>query len=180
MKKEKINFYDILIRYIILIIIAIPNLFIFYFIFTPLTLYPVYWILSLFYATFLDGTTIFIKSLPIELVDACIAGAAYYLLLILNLSVPEIKFSKRLKMILFAFVSLLVLNIIRIVLLSFMYISGSQFFDFTHKLFWYAISIIFVVAIWFYEVKIFKIKNIPVYTDLKNLYLSSTLSKIKK
>jgi exosortase/archaeosortase family protein len=177
MKKISKKFISILIRYSILIITAIPNFWIFYFIFTPLTLYPVYFLLNIFFSASLTGTTIFINNLPIELIPACIAGAAYYLLLILNLSVPSIKLKKRIKMILFSFTFLLALNILRIFSLSLILLSGNSLFDITHKLFWYLGSTVFVVGIWFIEVKLFKIKNIPIYSDIKFLYKKSILKK---
>ena len=57
------------------------------------------------------------------------------------------------------------------------FISGSSLFDITHKLFWYFGSIIFVVGIWFIEVKYFKLKEIPFYSDIKLLYENSFLKK---
>jgi exosortase/archaeosortase family protein len=163
---------DIFARYLILILAAVPNLWLFYLIFTPLTVYPVHWLLGIFYNTsVLSDNIIFInQSIPIELIGACIAGSAYYLLLILNLTTREIVLKKRIRMLLFAFGAFLAVNILRIFLLSLMVISGSNFFDITHKIFWYSLSTIFVVAIWFAEVKIFKIKAIPFYSDIKFLY----------
>ena len=73
-------------------------------------------------------------------------------------------------MILFSFAFLLVVNILRIFLLIMIYIKGYYFFDITHKLFWYLISIIFVIGIWFTEVRLFRIKEIPFYSDIKFLY----------
>jgi len=73
-------------------------------------------------------------------------------------------------MILSSFISLLVINILRILLLIIIYIEGYSFFDITHKLFWYLMSIVFVIGIWFTEVKLFKIKEIPFYSDMKFLY----------
>lgn len=162
---------DILARYFILIVVAISNLWIFYIIFTPLTTYPVFALLNVFYDTLLvSGRIIFInRTIPIELIEACIAGAAYYLLLILNLSTREIKLHKRLKMIAFSFLAFLIINVLRIFTLSIIAVSGSSFFDITHLFFWYALSTIFVVAIWFAEVRIFKIKAIPFYSDFKFL-----------
>ena len=161
---------SILSRYLILIAVAIPNLYIFYLIFTPLTIYPVYFFLNLFYDASLLGNTITINFISIEIIQACVAGSAYYLLLILNLSTPNIKINKRIKMIFLAFLSLLILNILRIFFLSILAISGSSFFEITHIIFWYAISIVFVVGIWFTQVKNFKITQIPFYSDLKSLY----------
>jgi exosortase/archaeosortase family protein len=168
----KNEFFDLILRYFILVIVAVPSLWLFYLIFTPLTAYPVLWILGIFYqVSFISGRIILIKNfLPIELISSCIAGSAYYLLLILNLSTREIALKKRLKLLLLAFVIFLVLNIIRITFLSFMAVSGSNFFFITHVIFWYSLSTIFVVAIWFYEVWKFKVKGIPFYSDIKFLY----------
>jgi len=169
---KKGDVLGIIIRYAILILVAIPNLWLFYLIFTPLTAYPVYWLLGIFYdAAILNSNIILIaQSIPIELIGACIAGSAYYLLLILNLSTREIALKKRIKMLLWAFGTFLVLNIIRIFFLSLLVISNSKFLDITHQIFWYALSTIFVVAIWFAEAKAFKIKSIPFYSDIKFLY----------
>lgn len=171
MKKTSRKFSNILIRYVILLLVALPNLWIFYFIFTPLTVYPVYFFLSLFLNVSLIGNTILVGGeFPIEIIKACIAGSAYYLLLILNLSTPKIKPQKRFNMIFLSFAFLLFLNILRIFLLSIMSLSGSSWFDITHKLFWYLGSIVFVIGIWFAEVKLFKIKEIPFYSDMKFLF----------
>tara|TARA_Y100000034_G_scaffold80707_1_gene96816 strand:- start:2199 stop:2714 length:516 start_codon:yes stop_codon:yes gene_type:complete len=166
MKKKNIS--NLFIRYFILILVSIPNLWIFYFILTPLTIYPVYLLFNLFFDATLSGNIITIDRFSIELIDACIAGSAYYLLLILNLSTPKIK--KRRKIILLSFITLLIINILRIFLLGTAFVSGYPWFDVTHKLFWYFGSIIFVIGIWFTEVKLFKIKEIPIYSDIKFLY----------
>jgi len=160
---------DVIIRYLILILIALPNLWLFYLIFAPLTLYPVYFLLNIFFDASLIGNMITFDSSSIELIPPCIAGAAYYLLLILNLSTPEIKLKKRIKLIILSFAIFLILNILRIFFLSFLLYSGSDFFEITHKVFWYLISTIFVVGIWFFQVKLYKIKKIPFYSDLKYL-----------
>lgn len=162
----------IFVRYFVLLLVAIPNLWLFYTVFTPLTVYPVYWLLSLSYNTSLIGTSILLinRSIPIELISACIAGAAYYLLTILNLSTPKIKIGKRIIMLLSAFAIFLIVNIIRIYILSKMAVEGSSFFAVTHILFWYSISTVLVILIWFFEVKLFKVKEIPFYSDIKYLY----------
>lgn len=177
MKAKPMKFFGIFIRYLILIFLGIPNLWLFYLIFTPLTIYPVFFLLSLFFSTTLTGNSIILeKFIPIEIIPACVAGSAYYLLLILNLAIP-MKIEKRLKMLAFTFLSLLVINILRIFLLSLLFVSGTSFFDITHELFWYFGSVIFVVGIWFASIKIFKVEGIPFYSDLKNTGL---LKKIKK
>lgn len=179
MKKFNARVWDIFTRYFLLILSALFNLGIFYFIFTPLTVYPVYWIIKAFFDASLLGNIILIKqSIPIEMIPSCIAGAAYFLLFVLNMSIPNIKLKKRVKMILLSFLSLLMLNILRIVILIFIFLFGISFFDITHKVFWYVLSTIFVIGIWFAEVKIFKIKEIPVYSDIK--YLIDSIKKAKK
>ncbi|MBI3622835.1 pacearchaeosortase [Candidatus Pacearchaeota archaeon] len=163
-------------RYVFLALIAVFAFDFIYTIFRPLTIFPVYYLLRIFFNASLNHNIIFI-GIPIEIIDACIAGSAYFLLLFLNLSIPKIKFSKRVKLILFSFLVLLLINIFRIFLLSLLAASGSSLFDIAHKFFWYSLSIIFVVGIWFFEVKLFKIKQIPVYSDLQPLYKMSSLRK---
>src|SRR3990172_2662420 len=172
MKKKKGNISDLILRYLILVLVAIPNLWLFYLVFTPLTSYPVYWLLNIFYdASLLNNNVVLLnQAISIELIEAWIAGSAYYLLLILNLSTPGIKFNKRIKFIAISFLVFLAVNILRIFILSLIAVSGSSFFDITHRIFWYALSTVFVVAIWFAEVKTFKIKIIPFYSDIKFLY----------
>jgi exosortase/archaeosortase family protein len=169
----------ILLRYLFLVLIAIPNLFLFYKIFTPLTVYPVYFLLNLFFNASLNNTSIFINNLEISLINACIAGAGYYLLTILGFSIP-MKYRKRIKLILLGFGMFLALNIVRIFVLSIMAIYGFSYFDITHKLLWYVLSTVFVVGIWFLNIKILNIKEIPFYEDLKVLYSQSLFSKKTK
>ncbi|MBR9701629.1 pacearchaeosortase [Candidatus Pacearchaeota archaeon] len=178
-EKSKKQLLDFLGRYLILILIALPNLYLFYLIFTPLTLYPVYFILNSFLDCSLADNVIIVSGcFPIEIINACVAGAAYYLLLALNLATPKIKLRKRINLIIFSFTSFLVLNIIRILLLSLLFVSESLWFDFLHKSLWYLLSILFVAGIWFAGVKIFKIKEIPFYSDFLSLYKKSHLKKV--
>lgn len=177
MKKDVKLTCDIFIRYLILIFIGIISVQFFYLIFTSVTIYPVYFLLNLFFDVTLISNVLWIRGIPIEIIGACIAGSAYYLLLILNLATPKINFKKRILSLLFSFTSLLIINILRIFLLSLLLISGSSFFDITHKLVWVIGSVIFVVGVWFLTVKLFKIKEIPFYSDM--IYLCS-LSKKKK
>jgi exosortase/archaeosortase family protein len=166
----------IILRYLV-ILILIFSINIIYFILTPVTVYPVYYSLNLFYKhIYLNGSfnnlsnIIIINSqYHIEIIPACIAGSAYLLLIILNLAVP-MNLKKRTYSILSSILILLLLNIIRIFLFSIMYVNNVPYFDFTHKLFWYFLSTLFVIGIWFLIVKIFKITEIPVYNDINFLY----------
>ena len=42
-------------------------------------------------------------------------------------------------------------------------------FNITHEIVWYVFGTLFVVGIWFAEVKIYNLKEIPVYSDIKLL-----------
>ena len=159
--------YFLVFRYLILLLLGV-SLWIFYFIFTPLTVYPVYYLLKLFFNATLSGNMITFKGLEIQLIKACVAGSAYYLLLILNLSTP-MNSKTRLSSITFLFSSFLVINILRIFVFSLFLINFLNLFSTLHLIFWYFLSTIIVVGLWLLNLKIFKIKSIPVYTDIKFL-----------
>lgn len=171
---------NLIIRYLILLVIAIPNLYLIYKVFTPLTIYPVFYILSIFYShTALSGNIISISGISIEIISACIAGAAYYLLLILNLTTP-MPLKKRIKSMSFILGTFLILNIFRIILFSVLFLTGYKFFDLAHTGTWYFGSTILLIIIWFVNIKLFKIKNIPIYTDFKYLHSQTLKSKKNK
>ena len=169
------NIFNLAIRYTILFVLSLGNLYIFYRVFTPITLYVSSALLSLFFSTSVSGVSIIFDSTKISLVSACIAGSAYYLLTVLNLSTP-MNIKKRAKNILFLLVSFFVLNVIRIVIFSLLFATGYKYFSFTHELTWYLGSTLFVVVLWFVGVKLYKIRKIPFYTDLVNLVSLSKTS----
>ncbi len=177
MKKESKNNIYLFLRYLFLVVIALPGLEVFYFFLSPATIYPTYYFLHIFLNPVLNGNTIFLGHKYIEIIGACVAGSAYYLLLILNFSTPKIKPLTRAKMVFFAFLSFLVINIIRIIILSFMYVNNSPIFNTVHEVFWYLGSTVVIVGIWFLQVKIYKIKGVPFYSDLNHLYKQSSLKK---
>jgi len=178
MKKDGKYLQNLFIRYSILIIVAVFGFNLFYTIFKPLTVYPVAWILDIFLETNLVSSTVLIlEGIAIEFIPACIAGAAYYLLLILNLSTPKIGSTKRIRFLLVSFLVFLAVNIIRIIILAIIALYKASLFEVTHAVFWYSLSTVFVIAIWFYGVKYFKVKSIPFYSDLKFLYKESFLKK---
>jgi exosortase/archaeosortase family protein len=178
MKKRLNHLLDIVFRYTILILIGIFSLEIFYFLFTYLTIYPTYFLLRLFFDASLTNNVILINSLPIEIIGSCIAGSAYYLLLILTLSTREITIKKRFLMLLFSFGMFLIINISRLFFLSVLYVNGVSSFDITHKLFWYVGSVFFIVVTWFLSVKIFNVKEIPFYSDI--VFLLKSRKNLKK
>jgi hypothetical protein len=161
--------FGMFLRYIILILVALPSLYLFYLIFTPLTLYPSYWILSIFHDVALWDSSFIIGNSLIQIIPACIAGSAYYLLLILNLTTP-MKPSLRVKSLAFLLLSLLFFNILRLVVFTSLFVAGFSYFDLAHKAVWYFGSTLFVVILWFLNVYLFKLREIPAYSDMKRLY----------
>lgn len=142
----------------------------FYAIFTPVTINSVYFILHLLYnATFFEPNIIFFKGYYATIISACVAGSAYYLLLILNLSTP-MNGMKRLASLTMLFVSFLIINILRIVLFASLLFKGYKYFDLAHLATWYFGSTILVVILWFFVVLSFDIKGAPIISDIKLLW----------
>ena len=167
----------IVLRYIILLVLVL-NSYLIYKIFTPLTVYFSVIFLRLFYPVIVSGNQILISQTKIiEIIPACVAGSAYVLLLILNLFVG-MKPKQRVYSILLSFSLLFIFNILRIFIFSVLLVNNFEFFYITHKFFWYVLSTLLVVGIWFLMTKIFKIKEIPVVSDMK--YFIKDIKKSKK
>jgi len=162
---------SILLRYSFILIIALIFFYSEFFnkLLFLLTIYPVKFLLGSFYEVILSGNIILIDSLAIEIIPACVAVSAYLLLLILNIITP-MNLKKRAFSVIFAILSLLIINILRIFVFSLLLINNYAYYDIIHKIFWYVLSIVFVVGIWFVSVSLFKIKGIPAYTDASFLF----------
>ncbi len=156
-------------RYLFVVLLGIGPFYLLYLFFSPITIYSSYFLLNLFFDAHLDNDIISFGGSSIKLIGACIGGAGYYLLLFLNFSIPNVKPFKRIKMVFFSLFLFFVFNILRIVFLSYLLYIGSSFFYKAHLFFWYFLSTFFVVTIWMFELKFFKIKTIPVYDDIKFL-----------
>jgi exosortase/archaeosortase family protein len=151
----------------------------FYLIFTPLTLYGTYGLLY-FYKPIIFGNGFIIKGQIFNLIDACVAGSAYYLIWVLMLLSKDIKSVERIKIVLIGFLLIYLMNIIRVALLIFIAVKfGPNLFEAVHMIFWKFLVGVYVALVWILLVYIFKIKSIPVYSDLKYLYKRSLLKKKK-
>lgn len=155
----------IVLRYFLAVILALC-LPLFYIILKPITIYSIYFITNLIYNSSLQGIILIVNSHSIQFIDACIAGSAYLLLLILNLLTP-MNYKKRIKIIVIDFLLFYIFNIARILILIILLVNNNAIFDITHKITWYGISTIFVLLIWFFNIKIFNLKTIPIYSDIK-------------
>ena len=160
----------ILIRYLVLLVLMF-SLPLIYEIFTPLTINAVAGLLKLFIDNIIIINNVISINLDtfVQIISACVAGSAYLLLLILNLTV-DMGLKKRIFSILFSFTVLFLLNTLRIFVLILLYQDNFIFFNIIHKLLWYVLSTLFVILIWFLTMKIFSIKQIPIYSDFEYLY----------
>lgn len=172
---QRSEVHDLCIRYGLLLGVGLANLLLgdkglFYTLFTPLTVTPVYLIFQALYDDVVrfGPTTIFLKGYYASIIPACVAGSAYYLLLILNLATP-MKRGKRIACIGYIFILFLIANILRIVLFGILLTKGYQYFDITHLATWYIGSTLLVALIWFSAILVFGIRDAPVLTDLQAL-----------
>ena len=180
--KEKFRIYFIFLRYAILLFLFLylynfnkPSDSLIYKILTPLTISPLIFLLKIFFSRvdLMNDLILINITTPIRIIPACIAGSAYLLLLLLNLSVG-MKFIKRVLSLVFSLLLLFTINLLRLVIFSWLYVSNPVVFNFAHEIFWYFLSTIFVIGIWFITVKIFSL-GIPVYEDIRHI-----IKKIKK
>lgn len=165
-------------RYLIILALGISNLYIIYATLTPITLHSTNLALKVFGQSSLSGNTIHFNSISIQLIPACIAGSAFYLLLFLLLSTGNISPKIRLRAIMFSVITLFLANISRIVILAFL--ARSPSFEFYHWVFWHILSTILVVTIYLITLRRYKIKSVPIVTDMKYLKSLSRAKKIKQ
>ena len=125
------------------------------------------------------GSSLIVNNITLEFVDACIASSAYYLLLFLILLTKDIKIVTMLKMFLLGSLIIFLGNILRIfILIIFLLEKGYDWFNLIHLTLWYGVASVFVFLVWIYLIRKYKIKNIPIYSDV--VYLASKIRKQKK
>ncbi len=163
--------FDLILRVALALLLGIFNN-IFYVVFTPLTLFYSWFLLDAFHPSILIGNTIHTSyGISLKFIDACTAGAAYLLLFLLILLTKGIDWKVRFEMMAWGSIAFLVANIARIgVLFYILFVYGQNMFDSVHLIFWKIVSTVIVFAIWVWLIKKFKIKTIPVYSDVKYLW----------
>lgn len=118
----------------------------------------------------INPTSFSINQQTIEIIPACIAFSAYVLLTALILTTKGISFNTAVRMFLYGSLSILVINIFRIDLLIYaLILIGSRLYESLHLIFWKILSGIVVVIIWIILIRIYNIKEIPIYSDVKYL-----------
>jgi exosortase/archaeosortase family protein len=165
--KELKKIIGLFARYLFILALGIGNLYLIYKIFTPITFFILNKTLFIFANAHFSQGIFYFQNFNIELVQACIAGSAFFLLIFLIFSTANIKPKKRILMLITSISILLLLNYARIVFL--ILIANSIYFEIIHWVLWNLVSILLVVATWFLVAKIYKINSIPVYSDIKFL-----------
>lgn len=162
--------YNLILRVVLALLIR-PEIFTFSLMF--LTIYfPYLLLLVLGYKVQLiySAKTILVNGGSLQFVDACVANSAYYLLTLLILTTKDIGFKKSVKMFLFGSLLIYLMNIFRITLLILIVLNmGLDWFNVIHMTFWYVVSTVYVVLVWIFLIKMYNVKNIPIYSDAKHL-----------
>ena len=160
-------------RYVFIFLLGIGNLFLIYKIVTPITIFLVGKTVTLFGSIYSLGNLFYFSDFNVMLIPACVAGSAFFLLVFLVFSTANISPKKRILALLTSTAILLLLNYIRIILM--ISIANTLYFETVHWIFWNLTSVLFVVVIWFFVAKIYKINEVPIYSDIK--YLISLRNK---
>jgi len=160
-------YQNLIIRLVLALIIAISQPF--YFLFSKPTFYLSY-LVTKFYNPIIIDNTIIINNIKLVFIPACTAASAYLLLALLILTTKDISFKKSIKIFIIGSLAILTANIIRILVLIIILVNlNYNTFQTIHLFFWKILSSIFVVILWIYLTKKYKIKTIPIYSDLKQI-----------
>ena len=161
---------SIFLRYSLAFIVALLSSYLL-FVLLPVTLYSTYYLLQIFIEPYLVNSTIIINEVSFTIIPACTALLAYILLLELILLTRNLSFKLSIKIFLQGALLIFFMNLLRILLLIFIYLYfGKNYFDTIHLVFWHFISTIFVAFVWIFLVEKYKIKSIPIYSDIKSLF----------
>ncbi len=161
----------LIIRYFLAIILMVFGLNIIYLLISNLTFKLSYYSLFYYNPKLISDISFLIGNNKLNFIPACTAASAYLLLILLILSI-DLNLKKTIKVFLTGSLLILVANIIRIDILIISLVEfGSGAFETLHLFFWKILSTIYVVLLWIFLTKIFKIKEIPVYSDLRKIYL---------
>ncbi len=168
--------YNLILRLLIPFILNIKVLFIILF---PLTIYSVYFFFKLFnYNILINKEILTINNQQFIFVQACIASSAYFLLLLLIVLTKDLSWKKMFKLFILGSLIILIANIIRVITLLLISLNLSvNWFQLIHLFIWNFLATLFIVFLWIFLTKIFKIKTIPVYSDFKFLLNNSLFKK---
>ena len=161
---------NLVIRIVIALIIFIIPYSLINYLLLKLTLYGSYPLLLTKYSPTIIGNSFMINNNLLNIISACVATSAYYLLLVLIIFTKDLRLKTSIYLFLIGSTLILAANIIRIDILIFIFLEyGKNIFERFHLFIWEFISSIYVALVWIFLVKKFKIKTIPVYSDIKYL-----------
>jgi len=158
------------VRLLLLIIFLLVGYKVIYVVISPITFYLIYYSLF-FYSPILTSSTSFVvNGQSVNFIPACTAASAYLLFLMLVLTV-DIKFRKAASIFLTGSFLILFGNLVRVDILIISLIKyGYTLFETLHMFFWTVLSTIYVVLVWILLAWIFKIRDIPIYSDFLRVY----------
>ncbi len=147
--------------------------------FYPLTIYLPYFLLKLInYQAFIIPPYIITSENYIRFSQACAAISAYFLLLLLIVLTKDIKLKTRIKIFLLGSVIIFTINMARIIILiAVLEKFGFSTFQQTHDIFWIIFGSLIVALTWIFLTRYYKIKSIPIYSDIKYLLKQTKLFK---
>ncbi len=116
----------------------------------------------------------------INIVKYCVTASAYYLLILLNLLTMKISFLKRILMFILGSILIYLMNLVRIIILIVILIKNNQIFEPAHFIGGILLSLVSVLIVWTLTSLLFKVKTIPIISDLKYLIHEITKRHNKK
>ncbi len=172
LKREGIYIFNLIARLIFALFLTIFNN-LFYSVLGPITLYGSYFLTSIFYEASLKGDILQVSGFDLKFIPACAAVSAYLLLVILILLTKDIGFKRGIAVLLIGALMIYAANLIRIEILIWLLVNkGLDYFKTLHLFFWKVLASIYVAFVWVFLTRLFKIKEIPLYSDLKYLLLN--------
>ena len=158
------------INFIIRLLLCFIPIRIFSFLFTKITVIASY-LLLIYHNPAVIGDSILIGSHNFEFVEACIVPYAYYFFWVLCLLTKDIIIKTRIKIIIYGFALIFIMNILRIfIVINLAVVYGDFWFNTVHLFFWKFLSGVYVALVWVIFVFLYKIDSIPIYDDFKELY----------
>lgn len=146
------------------------------FVFTPvgwiyaLFSYPTIYLVSLFFNSVIQENVLVIGSYSFTFIEACIAPYAYYFILLLVLFCKDLTLILRLKLIAIGWLLIFWMNVFRIVVIIFLTLQyGMDMFNIVHMIWWQFLSGIYIALVWIFLVWKYKIRETPIYDDVKYL-----------
>lgn len=118
----------------------------------------------------MTNSSIIFQDVTFSFIPACTAATAYLIITELILLTRGVSFKNILKFLYISYLSIFTMNILRILVLIYIYLNyGKNYFDAFHLVFWHILSTIFVALVWIFLVEHFNIRGVPIYSDIKHL-----------